>query len=98
MSENTEAQHREAVRRLIDGDHAFIEAHSGQAGLLKVIDPSKVTRLGAWLRRTSLVAQIVTGLVLGIVLVTTWRIIWFMYCRAGVPMTWVRAVFSTLWS
>ena len=54
MSENTEAQHREAVRRLIDGDHAFIETQSGEAGLLKVTDASKVTRLGAWLRRTSL--------------------------------------------
>ena len=54
MAENTEAEHKEAVRKLIEGDHAFIEAQSGQAGLLKVTNASKVTRLGAWLRRTSL--------------------------------------------
>lgn len=54
MAENTEAHHREAVRHMVQGDHAFIEAHSGQAGLLKVTDTSKITRLGGWLRRTSL--------------------------------------------
>ncbi len=54
MAENTEAEHKEAVRKLVEGDHAFIEAHSGQAGVLKVTNASKVTRLGSWLRRTSL--------------------------------------------
>jgi hypothetical protein len=30
--------------------------------------------------------------------VTTVRIIWFMYCRAGEPITAERACFSTPWS
>jgi lipopolysaccharide/colanic/teichoic acid biosynthesis glycosyltransferase len=54
MAENTEAEHQVAIRKLIEGDHAYIEAHSGQAGLLKVTNTSKVTALGGWLRRTSL--------------------------------------------
>lgn len=54
MAENTEAEHKVAVQKMIEGDHAFIEAQSGQAGLLKVTNTSKVTRLGGWLRRTSL--------------------------------------------
>ena len=54
LAENTEKEHEEAVRKLVEGDHAFIEAHSGQAGLFKVTNPDKVTRLGAWLRQTGL--------------------------------------------
>jgi lipopolysaccharide/colanic/teichoic acid biosynthesis glycosyltransferase len=54
MAENTEAEHQVAIRKLIEGDHAYIEAQSGQAGLLKVTNTSKVTALGGWLRRTSL--------------------------------------------
>jgi lipopolysaccharide/colanic/teichoic acid biosynthesis glycosyltransferase len=54
MTENTEAEHKVAIRKLVEGDHAFIEAQSGQAGVLKVTNASKVTRLGGWLRRTSL--------------------------------------------
>lgn len=53
MSQNTEEHHKEAVRRLIEKDHAYLE-QEGRAGFFKLTDSSKVTPIGALLRKTSL--------------------------------------------
>jgi exopolysaccharide biosynthesis polyprenyl glycosylphosphotransferase len=54
MSQNTESHHQEAVQRFVNRDHAFLEQQGEAPGVLKLTDTSKVTRIGKWLRRTSL--------------------------------------------
>lgn len=54
MSENTEEHHKEAVRRLIKGEHAQVKAQSDSGQIYKVTQNSKVTRVGRLLRRSSL--------------------------------------------
>lgn len=54
MSQNTENHHREAVRRFVSEDHRFLEQEGKPHGMLKLTDASKVTRVGRWLRKTSL--------------------------------------------
>lgn len=54
MSQNTEEHHKEAVRRLIEKDHAFLEKEGQRAGFYKLTDTASVTRWGAFLRKTSL--------------------------------------------
>jgi exopolysaccharide biosynthesis polyprenyl glycosylphosphotransferase len=54
MHNNTEAYHREAIRRLVEKDEGFFEAQTGAAGLFKVTDERQVTRIGRWLRKSSL--------------------------------------------
>jgi lipopolysaccharide/colanic/teichoic acid biosynthesis glycosyltransferase len=54
MRQNTEVHHQEAVRRLVNKDAAFFEQTTGQQVFYKVTDAAQVTRVGRWLRRTSL--------------------------------------------
>jgi exopolysaccharide biosynthesis polyprenyl glycosylphosphotransferase len=54
MRQNMEAQHREAVRRLVENDAAYFEQSTGRRSFYKVTDETQVTRVGRWLRWTSL--------------------------------------------
>lgn len=54
MRVNTEAQHREAIRRLVQGDEQFFEEQTGRQEFFKATDSKQVTRVGGFLRRTSL--------------------------------------------
>lgn len=54
MSQSTEEHHKEAVRRFIQEDHDFLEQQGQRSGFFKLTDTAKVTRLGAFLRKTSL--------------------------------------------
>jgi exopolysaccharide biosynthesis polyprenyl glycosylphosphotransferase len=54
MSQNTEEHHKEAVRRLVEKDHAYLEQEGQRAGFYKLTDTAHVTRAGAFLRKTSL--------------------------------------------
>lgn len=54
MSQNTEEHHKEAVRRLIEKDHAYLEQAGQRAGFYKLTDSTRVTRFGGLLRKTSL--------------------------------------------
>ena len=54
MRDNTEAHHREAVRRLVEKDHAYIQQEANRAGFFKLTDSKQVTPLGRWLRKSGL--------------------------------------------
>ncbi len=55
MSQNTEAHHREAVAALMQGrTEFFAEPGGAPPTVLKAVDASKVTRVGSFLRRTSI--------------------------------------------
>lgn len=54
MKENTESHHREAVRKFVEKDHAFLEDEGQRPGFFKITSSQHVTRIGAFLRKTSL--------------------------------------------
>lgn len=54
MRENTEEHHKEAIRRLMAGDKEFFLGQSDREEAFKVTDAGQVTRVGAFLRWTSL--------------------------------------------
>lgn len=54
MRQNTEEHHREAVRRLMAGDEGFFREQSNREDPFKLTDARQVTRVGSFLRWTSL--------------------------------------------
>jgi undecaprenyl-phosphate galactose phosphotransferase len=54
MRANTESHHQEAVRRFVEKDHAFLQQEGKRAGFFKLTDAAQVTRLGRFLRKSSI--------------------------------------------
>ncbi|HMP73365.1 MAG TPA: sugar transferase [Kiritimatiellia bacterium] len=54
MRSNTEDHHKEAVRRIIEGDHDYFKANTGAPNLLKATDTAQITPFGQFLRKSSL--------------------------------------------
>ena len=54
MYQNTEAHHQKAVDAIMKQDDRFFEQSSGQSGFFKATDSEQVTKMGRWLRKTSL--------------------------------------------
>ena len=54
MRRNTENHHRKAVAEFMRRDASLADPQDRQGGLLKTTDTAQVTRIGAFLRRTSM--------------------------------------------
>jgi exopolysaccharide biosynthesis polyprenyl glycosylphosphotransferase len=54
MKENSEVQHKEAVRHLVEKDEAYFREVTGKRSFYKITNEEAVTRMGRWLRRSSL--------------------------------------------
>jgi exopolysaccharide biosynthesis polyprenyl glycosylphosphotransferase len=54
MLKNTETFHREAIKSLVEGDADYFKEQTGKSGFFKATDDSNVTRVGRWLRKSSL--------------------------------------------
>ncbi len=54
MKENTEDQHREAIRHLVNEDHEYFKVTTGRSNVMKAAPEEYMTHVGRFLRRTSL--------------------------------------------